>query len=336
MRKLLSFLVFIPLQIAFIPFAMVGFVIAGYRQIQVSKRLGVSSTAIEVIGGRWTMHIFGLREDRATARLMRALPNASPLGLWLFLFPLWVKQRIAGESFLYPRVPDPGRETLADLIVVRTLHFDELLESRLGDVEQLVVLGAGFDTRAYSEPRREGLRWFEVDQPAVQAVKRDALARAGIGATHVVFVAADFSSDDAFDLLERAGYDPRRRTLFLWEGVTLYLGVDAVRRTLRQVRARCGRDSLILADVYGQRFVDFASLGLNRKALEYTNEVISFGLPFETDPEGVLDAFVGAEGLARGRTRFLGAAHRKGPYGAVVEFEIPADEAITASDGSPN
>ena len=59
--KLLSYIVFIPLQIVMIPFAILGTILTAYRQILVSKRLGVSQTAIEIINGRWTMHIFGLR-----------------------------------------------------------------------------------------------------------------------------------------------------------------------------------------------------------------------------------------------------------------------------------
>ena len=61
--KYLSYAVFIPLQIVFLPVAFVGLLLTAYKQIVVSKRLGVSQTAIEIINGRWTMHIFGLRQD---------------------------------------------------------------------------------------------------------------------------------------------------------------------------------------------------------------------------------------------------------------------------------
>jgi len=54
--SLLSLLLYIPLQVLFIPMAIVGVVLVAYKQMVVSKRLGVSQTAIEVINGRWTMH----------------------------------------------------------------------------------------------------------------------------------------------------------------------------------------------------------------------------------------------------------------------------------------
>ncbi len=69
MRNILALIAFIILQILFIPLAIIGAVWVGYKQLVVSKKLGVSQTAIEIINGRWTMHIFGLREDPAAAKL---------------------------------------------------------------------------------------------------------------------------------------------------------------------------------------------------------------------------------------------------------------------------
>ena len=55
--KYLSYAIFIPLQIVFVPLAIIGLLLTAYKQIIVSKRLGVSQTAIEIINGRWTMHV---------------------------------------------------------------------------------------------------------------------------------------------------------------------------------------------------------------------------------------------------------------------------------------
>ena len=73
--SVLSKLVYIPLQLLFIPAAIVGAAIVAYKQLVVSKRLGLSQTAVEVINGRWIMHIFGLREDDATAKLAGPSPT---------------------------------------------------------------------------------------------------------------------------------------------------------------------------------------------------------------------------------------------------------------------
>jgi len=322
MRKLIAIVVWIPLQIAFIPFAIVGVVITTYKQLVVSKRLGVSSTGIEVIQGRWTMHWFGLRRDDSTAGLVGALPNATKVGLGLVLFPLWVAQRLSGTTLLYPRVPVEGEETLAELVVARTVYFDRIIERLAPDVEQFVVLGAGYDTRAYGGLKRDGLRFFEVDQEATQKLKTASLARAGIESDHVTFLTVDFTRDDTFAKLEEAGYNPSKETLFLWEGVTLYLSEQDVRRTLRDIREHAAAGSRVVADIYASRTIEYASKSGNRQALEYTGEAVDFGLPFATDPEGDLERFVTSEGLTVGETAFLGRSTKKGTLLAVAELRV--------------
>ncbi|MBD3854575.1 MAG: hypothetical protein IFJ96_07305, partial [Acidobacteria bacterium] len=83
--RIFALLVFVPLQIVFLPLAILGVLLQTYRQMIGSRRLGVSQTGIEVLGGRWTMHIFGMREDEATMGLARVLPNFSGLGMWAAL-----------------------------------------------------------------------------------------------------------------------------------------------------------------------------------------------------------------------------------------------------------
>ncbi len=78
--NILSWVIYIPLQILFLPIVILGALLVAYKQIVVSKKLGLSMTAIEVINGRWTMHIFGMREDEATVSLAAALPNTSLFG----------------------------------------------------------------------------------------------------------------------------------------------------------------------------------------------------------------------------------------------------------------
>ena len=69
--------------------------------------------------------------------------------------------------------------------------------------------------------------WTSAD---VQAHKLQALANANISCNHVHFVNVDFTRDDVFEKLAEAGYDPDKKTLFLWEGVTLYLSEAEVRK----------------------------------------------------------------------------------------------------------
>ncbi len=316
----LSLIIYIALQVVFIPLAIFGALLVAYRQIGVSKKLGVSQTAIEVLNGRWTMHVFGIRNDEPASQLAAVLSNTSTFGLWLALFPLWVKYRLSGELFLYPRIPEPGAESIADLMVARTLYFDRIIERVIGDVEQFVLMGAGYDTRAYGAFHREGLAFFEMDQAAVQAHKRQALADAGIPSDHVHFVTVDFSLESAFDKLIDAGYDPLKRTLFLWEGVTLYLSEADVRKTLHDVRDHAPAGSVLLADLYTDRMTNIGKGKATRKVLDYTDEGLGFSLSLSTNHEALLAEFVQSESFSVGETYFMGRASEKGPFAVVAEM----------------
>ncbi len=318
--SLLSLVLYIPLQIAFIPLALIGFVLVAYRQMGISKKLGISQTAIEILNGRWTMHIFNIRIDEATAKLAAALPNTSVFGLWLALFPLWLKYKISGKPFLYPKIPEPGAEGLSEFIVVRTLHFDRVIVRVIGQIEQFVVMGAGYDTRAYGDFHRDGVTFFELDQAVVQQHKQNALTEAGIPCEHVSFVPVDFSKESAFDKLSEAGFDRSKKTLFLWEGVTLYLSEADVRKTMQDVHNHAPAGSVLLADIYAERFVNIGKRSAVKKTLDYTDEGLSFSLPFSTRYEEALTEFVENESMSVGEALFMGHSSDKGPFMVVVEM----------------
>jgi len=325
--RLLSFVVFLVLQIAFLPLAVVGVVIVAYKQMVVSKRLGVSQTMVEVLNARWTMHVFDMRRDVASARLAHSVPNTSTFGLWLVFVPLWVKYKMSGAYFGYPKVPDEGREGLSDFMIARTLYIDRIIRRALGDrapgdMDQFVLLGAGYDTRAYGEFKRDGTAVFELDQAHNQELKVTGLGNAGIDAAHVTFVPVDFSRDDIFEKLQAAGYDPAKKTIFLWEGVTLYLAEEDVRKTLRDVREHAATGSVVVADFYAERFIRMGSGSLVKKTLEYTDETLGFGLPFETDHEQNLQRLASSEGLTVGETIFFGSSGKKGPFMVVAELGV--------------
>ena len=99
----------------------------------------------------------------------------------------------------------------------RTCYFDAYIESNAAWAAQLVILGAGFDSRCYRLAQRPK-RCFELDVPTTQAEKREALTAAGVNSSHVRFVPVDFVKEDWFVKLMAAGFDATLPTLFLWEG----------------------------------------------------------------------------------------------------------------------
>jgi methyltransferase (TIGR00027 family) len=231
-----------------------------------------------------------------------------------------VKARIAGEPAIYPRRVEPGHETIADFVGVRTVYFDRLIARQLPQADQFVMMGAGMDTRAYGALELSGVRVFELDQGNTQQLKRDTLARAGIDASHVTFVTVDFSAEDAFEKLAASEYDPGRKTLFLWEGVTLYLSEKAVRDTLERVKANAAPGSVVVADVYGERMLAMANSRGARQTLEMTGERLNFVLSLVDDWEAELSAFVASTSFTQGETFFLGSESGKGPFMVVVEM----------------
>src|SRR5262249_33733695 len=110
-------------------------------------------------------------------------------------------------------------------VVVRTRYIDDALTAALrSGAEQVVILGAGVDSRACRVPGIVGTRVFEVDHPMTQAAKKRVIARR-LGALpgHVTFVPIDFSTHTLDRVLPAAGFRPDARTFFICEGVTHYL-----------------------------------------------------------------------------------------------------------------
>jgi methyltransferase (TIGR00027 family) len=129
---------------------------------------------------------------------------------------------------------EPG--PMRDYLRARTRFFDQVVTGALSrGCAQAVIGAAGYDGRAlrYAKP---GVRWFEADHPATQQDKRSRLRRLGIDAGHIQFVAADFAVDPVADLLVQAGLAAGEPSLFLLEGVAVYLEVPVLRALLGQLR----------------------------------------------------------------------------------------------------
>ncbi|MGW7532216.1 SAM-dependent methyltransferase [Amycolatopsis sp. NPDC054798] len=118
-------------------------------------------------------------------------------------------------------------------MLCRKRYVDDALRAALedGGIEAVVILGAGFDTRACRLSALATIPVYEVDLPANIDRKRAALTKAlGRVPANVTLVPADFETQNLADALAQHGY-PARRTFFVWEAVTQYLTEDGVRRT---------------------------------------------------------------------------------------------------------
>ena len=142
--------------------------------------------------------------------------------------------------------------------IARTRHFDEALLAGVRDgVQQVVILGAGYDSRAFRfEDELRGVKVFELDHPGTQARKKQLLAaRNAELPENLTLIGIDFAKQSFRKLLPEHGFRHDLKTLFLWEGVSYYLPLQAVDDVLTFV-AGCASGSSVVFDYALQSFVD--------------------------------------------------------------------------------
>jgi methyltransferase (TIGR00027 family) len=169
-------------------------------------------------------------------------------------------------------------------IVSRCRYLDDYLADCLAKgAAQVVILGAGLDSRTYRFAAFKGpVKVFEVDQPATQAAKIVRLKQIFHEVPgYVTYVPIDFSAE-TLDKLVSCGYDRSRQTLFIWEGVIAYLKPAAVDATLAWVRANSASASSIIFDtmdasaITGKHLREEVKIG--RLTQLFTGEALSFGI----------------------------------------------------------
>lgn len=168
--------------------------------------------------------------------------------------------------------------------IARTRHFDEILlsEARCG-IKQVVLLGAGYDSRAFRfEKQLAGVRLFEIDHPGTQTRKQRILDKVfDARPVNLVYIPIDFNCQSLPVALAAHGFSPGVKTLFLWEGVSYYLPRPVVRDVLSLV-GHCAPGSSIIFDYAIRSFVegDTSTYGGRQVArwLKRIREPFVFGL----------------------------------------------------------
>jgi len=142
--------------------------------------------------------------------------------------------------------------------IARVRFFDDFVKSSLDKgLKQLVILGAGYDTRAYRIEGLEKIKTFEVDRHETQAVKIEKIRKIfGSLPGHVVYAPADLATDDFGQRLLEMGYDRSLKTLFLMEGLLMYLMPETVDKILFFISKNSSKGSSILFDYYMQSATD--------------------------------------------------------------------------------
>jgi methyltransferase (TIGR00027 family) len=227
-----------------------------------------------------------------------------------------------GAAFSYPRLRaridrlKPLAETRAFkqwilYMQVRTRVIDDALRAFVaGGGRQVVLLGAGYDTRSLRLPELADATVLEVDHPATQGHKKSVLAQLAVESPSR-FVTWDFETramDDLPDVLEEAGLDRARGVFTIWEGVTMYLTESAIDASLRAIRAWSPAGSKLAMTYFPKHRLAQPSLATRMiKAV-----VATFGEPwrFGWDPDE-LPGYLAARGFTLDRDVSIAEAGRE-------------------------
>jgi methyltransferase (TIGR00027 family) len=238
---------------------------------------------------------------------------------------------------------DPDIFGFAWLMLVRTRFIDELMERAVrSGATQLVVLGAGFDTRAhrFSELLKDAMV-IELDYGATQEYKKRRVEAALGGApANVVYAPIDFARESLGEVLHRTGFQPGRKTYYICEGLSMYVPEEGMKETLRTIAAGSAPGSALLLEYLNRGALELLRkypTGMIKNAIDW-GEPFVFGVPDGQDREFFLQA-----GLELGETLKIGSPEsvkryamcQDGSYyGAHLEkvFEQRREAALKAMD----
>lgn len=170
----------------------------------------------------------------------------------------WAAQLAGDEGYRLADMLDVAQPQMELWIAVRTgfidRHVRHLISAQCG-ATQVVILGAGLDTRA-ARLATPGVRFFEVDHPATGEHKRACVGElAGYPVGDITFVRCDFERDDFLEQLVASGFDRDRPAAIVWEGVACYLTEEAVRATLGRIATGCHPRTSVVFDTIGKKMV---------------------------------------------------------------------------------
>jgi methyltransferase (TIGR00027 family) len=273
--------------------------------------------------------------------------------------PDWVADRLIGPAELaliadHPiskaldqnfqeAIYDPDIFGFVWLMLVRTRFIDERVERAVrSGATQLIILGAGFDTRAhrFSELLKDVVV-IEMDYSATQEYKKRRVETILGGApANVVYAPIDFARESLGDVLRHAGFQPRRKTYYICEGVSMYVPEEGMKETLRAVAAESAPGSAMLLEYINRGGLELLRkypTGMIKNAFDW-GEPFVFGVPDRQDREFFLEA-----GLELGETLKIGtpesarryAMRQDGSYyGAHLEklFQERREAALKAMD----
>ena len=146
-------------------------------------------------------------------------------------------------------------------IRTRVRYFDDFVSNEVDlGLKQIVILGAGYDTRAYRLPELEKVRIFEVDRQDTQAIKKEKMTEIlGSLPDNVTFISVDLETENLKQSLIKGGYSQSKKTLFVLEGLVMYITREVVVELLSFIRGYSGTGSSVIFDFIPASMADGTS-----------------------------------------------------------------------------
>jgi len=200
---------------------------------------------------------------------------------------------------------------------------------------QVVIMGAGFDTRAHRFAELlQGTPVIEIDYGATQLYKKQRVEAALGGApANVVYASIDFARESLGEVLRRAGFQSGRKTYYICEGVSMYVPEEGMKETLRAIAAESAPGSALLLEYLNRGGLEVLTkypMGMVKNAISW-GEPFVFGVPDGNDREFFLET-----GLELGETLKVGSPESIRRYVVRQDGELlwrPSGEGISAAAG---
>ena len=172
-------------------------------------------------------------------------------------------------------------------IVLRTRYFDDRIKQGLAQgIRQIVILAAGMDARAYRLSFPDSTRVFELDRPEVLSYKQEKL---GNTLPHCIRHAVGVDLREEWQSkLTQAGMNTTERTLWLVEGLLVYLDEAAVLTLFEKINSLSAPNSILLFDVLGLSLLDAPQMAKQLHFSEKLGAPWRFGVD---EPEKLMEQF---------------------------------------------
>ena len=321
MIRILQNLTYILLQIILLPISLIGMMYANYKQQKNSKKAKISYTAGQVIQGQWILHYFNIRKDYNIIKFIKNFPAESHIGFYMMFSAAILANKLVDfvpKALIKNNLDDISSYSF---LFFRTKKIDQLVKDNIENVEQFVILGAGFDLRSVKF-NNDNLIIFELDKKNTQKLKLDTLKKANISTKNISYIECDLNNNEWSNDLINNGFNKNKKTLFLFESVSCYLEEKIVNKVLSTINNISAKESIVIQDFYSTRFLhqdEFLRVKKGKKLIKKFGENWSFTINMDNNVELELSMLLEKHNLTSQETYICGknSTKSKNPFYAI-------------------